>query len=516
MTNNILRFWQRGSKDPLEPLFDTAPILLQSTDGEGKIDNVSQYWSSKLGYDREEMIGKDATDFLTEDHRQMAIEVLQPEFSKTGRLTDVECDYLHKSGAVLPVRLSTVAQYSPDGRLERSLAIIFDASGASSAHEQSHHRQRLEAIGQLVSGVAHDFNNLLYIVRGTLELLLCASTQDERTRLIATALQSVDLGTTVTQKLLTYARKSDLSPTRTDLNAVIAEIDPLIRRLMPSAIRIVTAYEQNLWPVMIDRHRLDTALLNILTNARDAMPEGGRVTIETCNATIDRDYIASRTEDVPPGPYVMLAITDTGTGIEPGVLGRIFEPYFTTKPPHRGAGLGLAMVYGFVKQSGGLVRVYSEPGVGTSIKLYFPAGDVAEQEDESGAANSILPPATKRTQILVVEDDPNIRGLVTSQLIAEGLETESAGSGDRALAMIRSGLRPKVMITDIVMPGKIQGPELARQVAEIIPGIRIAFVSGYPREATLQVGDLEKDVVQLVKPLSRAALLQAVKRLLQS
>ena len=174
MTNNILRFWQRGSKDPLEPLFDTAPILLQSTDGEGKIDNVSQYWSSKLGYDREEMIGKDATDFLTEDHRQMAIEVLQPEFSKTGRLTDVECDYLHKSGAVLPVRLSTVAQYSPDGRLERSLAIIFDASGASSAHEQSHHRQRLEAIGQLVSGVAHDFNNLLYIVRGTLELLLCA------------------------------------------------------------------------------------------------------------------------------------------------------------------------------------------------------------------------------------------------------------------------------------------------------------------------------------------------------
>jgi len=510
MANSILRFWQSlDSDDPFEPFFVAAPILMHSIDDKGVLMRVSRFWADKLGYEPEDMIGRRSTEFLTPESQIYATEVVLPEFFRTGSISNVSYDFVRKNGAPLPVLMSAIAEYDAEGTYKRSLAIMFDNSEAQRVAHELQQKSRMDAIGQLVGGVAHDFNNLLAVVQGNLEFLEAAPDDPDRAEFIASALNATRRGGALTQQLLSYGRKSTLAPIVLDLNEVVGTSDRLVRRLFPANITFETVTGGGLWKAEIDPALLETAILNILNNARDAMPNGGRITIETRNVRIDDDYVATRAEEIEPGRYVMLAISDTGTGIAQDVLNRIFEPFFTTKGVVAGSGLGLSMVYGFVRQSKGAIRAYSEIDVGTTFKLYFPAlaGAVEAEAPQMGPTRR---QPEDGTLVLLVEDEDEVRRVIARQLLDEGLRVVQCTKGDAALRELESGLRPNLLLTDIVMPGSLQGPELAQKARQMIPDLRALFISGYPTEAAIHGNGLRETDRHLIKPVSRAVLMRAV------
>jgi PAS domain S-box-containing protein len=515
MANNILEFWKSSPDDPFNVLFAAAPIMMHSIDSEGKLLQVSAFWAKTLGYSQKEMIGQTSTRFLTPISREYAEQTVFPEFHEKGYVHNVEYDFVRKDGTQIPVLMSAVAQYGSDGTFHRSLAILFDNTETKKAQALLGQNQRMEAIGRLVGGVAHDFNNLLSVIQGKLEFLQDDMDSPNRDEIIHDAFGAIRRGASLTQQLLSFGRRAHLQPKKTDMNRVIRDMDGMLRRLMPARIEFESVAAGGLWDTRVDRHQLDTALLNIANNARDAMPETGKITIETSNVRITEEYVASRQEDIEPGRYVMLAVSDTGTGMPENVAEQIFEPFYTTKPIGKGSGLGLSMVYGFVKQSGGAVRVHSEVGFGTTIKLYFPAvgpeNNAPEQiltDDEDDGGPHLL------AEILVVEDDDEVRKIMASQLRSNGFKVAEASNGDIAHALISTGYKPRVLVTDVVMPGSLQGPKLAKMARQVIDDLQVIFVSGYPNEASISNEDVHVNDVQLVKPVNRATLLRKVKKML--
>ena len=381
------------------------------------------------------------------------------------------------------------------------------------SREMFHHAQKLEAVGRLVGGVAHDFNNILAVTLGNLELLEEDMDAPERDACVADALSAARRGRDLTRSLLSFARKAPLDPRPIDLNAAIREVDRLLRRVLPDSIKLETAMLGGLWTARVDRASLETALLNLVVNARDAMPEGGTITIETANVRLDADYMRSRRETLPPGRHVMVAVTDTGAGIDPAIRSRVIEPFFTTKARGEGSGLGLSMVDGFVRQSGGALQIYSEPGEGAAVKLYFPAVDAAP------AADAPPPPApgageTPAARILLVEDEPEVRAAAAARLRRAGHAVTEAETGDAAAALFAEAGPFDLLLTDIVMPGALQGPHLARELRETAPDLPVVFMSGYPEEAAVNGNGLRPEDVKLMKPVDGARLLEAVARAL--
>ncbi|WP_298917992.1 ATP-binding protein [uncultured Roseobacter sp.] len=516
MTNNILQFWQNAGDDPFEPLFEAAPILMHSIDDKGILLKVSRFWSSKLGYKTEEMVGRPSTDFLTEKSRKYALQTVLPEFYRKGSMANVEYVFVRKDGSPLPVLLSAIAEYDAEGNFERSLAVMFDNTEAKRAQAELVQSQRTDAIGRLVGGVAHDFNNLLTVVQGNLEFIKLDFDSEEREIFLTDAMNAVERGAALTQQLLTYGRKANLNPKLTNINRAIREMDSMLRRVLPSTTSIETVVAAGLWLVEIDRHLLDTAIINIVNNAQYSMPENGAtLTVETCNVRISDEYISARHEDIQPGRYVMLAISDNGSGMTRDVAEQVFEPFFTTKPVGKGSGLGLSMVFGFIKQSSGAIRIYSEPGHGTTVKMYFPAvgapdtppADKPEYFDFEDDGNDI--------KILVVEDEPDVRKVLVRQLRGMGLRISQAESGDDAFKMIENGHRPDILLTDIVMPGTLQGPALAAEARAVIDGLRVIYVSGYPNEAAIHGNGVNQNDVQLVKPVDTKTLTNAVGKMIK-
>ena len=486
---------------------------MHSIDSQGKLLKVSRFWAAKLGYDLEEMIGRASTDFLTEDSRIKAKQKILPEFFRTGALHNVEYDFVRKDGELLTVLMSAIAQYDNDGAFERSLAVMFDNTETRKIREQVRHNQRMEAVGQLVGGVAHDFNNLLTVVQGNLEFLRDDPDHPDRDSFLSDALRASRRGASLTHQLLSYGRRQTLKPKVEDLSRIVLDLDGMVRRLLPDNIQMDVVAGGGLWPVMIDRHQLDTALINLLNNARDAMKDGGKLTIETCNVRLSEEYVQSREETIRPGRYVMLAITDTGSGISRDDIRHVFEPYFTTKPPGVGSGLGLAMVFGFVKQSEGAIRVYSEFGYGTTFRLYFPADAGAHEEASAPPPEAIETAQT--AEVLLVEDEDEVRRVLLKQLTQAGLRVTAAGSGDDAFGLLTAGVVPQVMITDVVMPGSLQGPELAERARGLIPDLQVIFVSGYPQEAAIHGNGIGANDLQLVKPVDRDRLVRTVNRFME-
>ena len=515
MTNNLLNYLKTAPDDPFEPMMENAPIMMHSIDQEGRILQVSRFWASKLGYTPEEMVGRQSSDFLTDASRKKAIEDILPQFYKTGSVYNVEYDFVRKDGTEIPVLLSASASLDENGKFVRSLAIIFDNSAAKRSAAALIQSQRTDAIGQLVGGVAHDFNNLLTVIQGNLEFLRSDPDSSERMSFIDDALRATSRGASLTQQLLAYGRRSHLMPKQIDLNRAVREMDSMMRRVIPASISIQTVEGGGLWTVNVDRHQLDTAILNIVNNACDAMPNsGGKLTIETCNVRISEAYVTERYEDIVPGRYVMLAISDNGHGMGKTIMGKVFEPFYTTKAVGKGSGLGLSMVFGFLKQSKGSVRIYSEVGVGTTFKLYFPAVSGSDQPSALDQIQEEITGYVKSAKILVVEDEPDVRNVIVRQLSELGLGVAQAASGDEAFAMLAEGYRPEVMLTDIVMPGALQGPELAREARKMIDGIKVIFISGYPKEATIHGNGVSADDIQFVKPVSKNTLLKGVTELL--
>lgn len=408
--------------------------------------------------------------------------------------------------------MSAVAQYDKDGTYVRSLAILFDNSEAKRVAAELEQKQRMDAIGGLVGGVAHDFNNLLAVVQGNLEFLKYDPDDADRAEFIDSALEAAERGGALTQQLLTYGRKARLEPVLMDMNDAVTRADRLVRRLFPANVKMETVTGGGLWKANIDSALLETALLNILNNARDAMPDGGRITMETRNIRIDDDYIEVRKEELVPGRYVMLAVSDTGEGMDKENLTKIFEPFFSTKPVGKGTGLGMSMVFGFMRQSKGTVRAYSEPGVGTTFKLYFPAAEGNRETEPSDKLVARVGVAGKT--VLLVEDEEKVRRVLVRQLQSENLKVISASSGDRAFQELHTGLNPDLLLTDIVMPGTLQGPELAERARQLLPKLRVLFISGYPTEAAIHGNGVKPHDRHLIKPVSEKELIRNVLELL--
>jgi len=384
------------------------------------------------------------------------------------------------------------------GTVVRMIGSIVDVTEKVRLEAQLRQAQRLDAIGKLTGGIAHDFNNLLTVILGNAETL--SHRLENQPKLYALAdmtRTAAERGAALTGRLLSFARRQPLDPKPTDVNRQIAEMDPLLRRTLGEHIEIETVRGGGLWNALIDAAQLESAILNLCINARDAMPQGGRLTIETANVHLDGDYSALHPE-VAEGHYVMVAVSDTGTGMTPDVMARAFEPFFSTKDVGKGSGLGLSMVYGFAKQSRGHVKIYSEPGEGTSVKLYLPRAIVEELPGAERLDKSALPRGHER--ILLVEDDDLVRLHVTHQLEGLGYNVHSVHNGVEAHALLKTRGDFDLLFTDVVMPGGLNGRQLADAVAKLHPALPVLFTSGYTENAIVHHGRLDPGVNLLNKP----------------
>ncbi len=400
-----------------------------------------------------------------------------------------------------------------DGTPERMVGSILDISDQKQLEEQFRHAQRMEAIGRLAGGVAHDFNNLLTVIRGTTDLILADLGEDARIRTdLRDIAAAADRATALTRDLLAFSRRQVLQPRIIDVNEVAAGIQSMLRRLLPETIELRMRLSQPIGRVRADSGQLEQVIMNLAVNAKDAMPAGGVLTIESADVVLDAAYALSH-RDVTPGPHVMLVVSDTGHGMPPEVRERLFEPFFTTKSVGKGTGLGLATVYGIVKQSGGHIWVYSEEGRGTTFKVYLPAVDDHESAAERVVV-ATLPDARGGETILAVEDDPTVRSVTCRILRQRGYNVLEADSGPSAVKIAERFLgRIDMLVTDVVMPG-MNGREVYEKVRQKHPDVLVVFTSGYTDDAVLQLGIVEQAMPYLQKPFSPAALSRLVREVL--
>ena len=389
-----------------------------------------------------------------------------------------------------------------EGNITGAALIYHDITASRDTEHQLQQAQKLDAIGKLTGGVAHDFNNMLTIITGTTETLV--DSLRDRPQLAKTA-ELIDGAAErcreLIQHLLAFARRQPLEPRIIDVNDTVSDIAKLLRPTLGEQIEINSALAPDVARLHIDPSQLSNSLLNMAINARDAMPDGGKLLFETSNVVLDEAYAATNL-DIAPGRYVLIAVSDTGTGMSQAVQDKVFDPFFTTKEVGKGTGLGMSMVYGFVKQSGGHIKIYSEQGHGTTIKLYLPParGQVA--------AEAPPPPPTPRGSetILVVEDDPLVRNYVTAQLTSLGYKTIAVADGRAALALVDSGEKFDLLFTDVIMPGGMNGRQLADEVAKRRPGMKVLYTSGYTENAIVHHGRLDEGVLLLAKPYRKAQL----------
>jgi PAS domain S-box-containing protein len=358
--------------------------------------------------------------------------------------------------------------------------------------------QKMDALGQLTGGVAHDFNNLLTVILGAVDALdeQLAAGPDSMRPHVAMIRQAGERAAALTHRLLSFARKQPLDPRQTQINELLADFEPLLRRTLGEHIDIEFVRGSGLWKALVDPNELQNAILNLAINARDAMPGGGRLTIETANMSVTRDY--ADIHGIQPGQYVLVAVSDTGPGMPPEVVARAFDPFFTTKPAGQGSGLGLSMVYGFARQSGGHVKIYSEPGHGTTVKLYLPRADAATEADYRRVERAALAPGHEH--VLLVEDDDLVRLVAVASLEKLGYRATVCSNGHEAIEQLRHGPHFDLLLTDVVLAGGLSGKEVAAVAAQLRPGLKVLYMSGYTENAIVHHGRLDRGVHLLSKP----------------
>ncbi|HSU06074.1 MAG TPA: CHASE sensor domain-containing protein [Acetobacteraceae bacterium] len=370
--------------------------------------------------------------------------------------------------------------------------------------------QKMEAIGQLTGGVAHDFNNLLQVILGNLERLQRRFRDSDlgadASRLIASAARGAERAAILTQRLLAFSRRQPLAPKPLEINKLVAGLSDLIGRTLGESVQLQTVLAGGLWRALADANQLESALLNLAVNARDAMPSGGKLTIETANAHLDEAYARTESDEVKAGQYVLIQVTDTGTGMGPDVLAKVFEPFFTTKDIGQGTGLGLSQVYGFAKQSGGHVKIYSEVGVGTTVKLYLPRATVIDSPLRDHSDDGQVPGGNSREMILVVEDQDDVRAFTSETLRDLGYSVSEAADGPAALHTLEHESRIRLLFTDIGLPGGINGRQLADQARRRYPELLVLFTTGYARNAIVHHGRLDPGVELIGKPFTQTEL----------
>ncbi|AWN41841.1 hybrid sensor histidine kinase/response regulator [Methylobacterium durans] len=408
---------------------------------------------------------------------------------------------------------------------EAADALTAEATERRRAEEQLRQAQKMEAVGRLTGGVAHDFNNLLTVVIGNLEMAQRrgADADARLLRGIDNAMEGARRAATLTHRLLAFSRQSPLNPETVDANRLVAGMSDLFRRTLGEQVAVETVLAGGLWLTQADANQMESAILNLAVNARDAMPEGGKLTIETGNAFLDEAYSAHH-DELRPGQYVMVAVCDTGTGMPPEVTSRVFEPFFTTKPPGKGSGLGLAQVYGFMRQTGGHVAIYSEVGQGTAIKLYFPRlargsaeplGDLRSPMETPTLIPGVLERAPQPgLTVLAVEDDPMVRAFTVAALEEAGYRVLQAAEGPQALRLIETEPEIALLFTDVVLTGPLDGRKVADEALCRRPGLKVLFTTGYTRNAIIHHGRLDEGVDLIVKPFTAASLGRKVRAVL--
>ena len=390
------------------------------------------------------------------------------------------------------------------------------ARALADAEDALRQAQKMETLGQLTGGVAHDFNNLLQIVTGNLELLQRDLPEDQaRLRRAAdNAMAGAERAALLTQRLLAFSRRQPLAPERIDPNRLVSGMSDLLNRTLGETIEVETIQSARIWPVEIDVNQMENALLSLAVNARDAMPDGGKLTIEVANTHIDEAYAAQEAE-VSPGQYVLISVSDTGQGMDEDVLSHAIEPFFTTKEVGRGTGLGLSMVYGFIKQSGGHIRVYSERGHGTTVKMYLPRFYGPLPDNDTGTVSRATPVCGGDETVLVCEDDDKVRAYTVDVLKELGYRVMEADNGAAALQTLETASEPiDLLFTDVILPGGMTGADIAQQARAQQPGLRILFATGYARNAIIHHGRLDPGVELLTKPFTYAELAAKVRDML--
>jgi len=497
-TEDRNRLWQLSSDLMLIAGFD------------GSIQAVNPAWTRILGWSEDELIRLPLFALIHPDDLDHTIAGASG-IAAGQAYARFENRYRHKDGSYRDIVWNAgpgegqIIAVGRDATEEKAAAAALVATEA-----QLRQAQKMEAVGQLTGGLAHDFNNLLTGVMGNLELLqmrLARGKLDDAERFIVAAQGAGRRAAALTQRLLAFSRRQTLDPRPTDVNKLILGMEDLLRRTVGPSTDIETVGAAGLWTAMIDATQLESAILNLCINARDAMPNGGRITVETANKWLDER--AARERDLPPGQYLSICVSDTGTGMSAATIERAFEPFFTTKPIGQGTGLGLSMIYGFARQSHGQVRIYSEIDQGTTICIYLPrySGDALLPEEEEAIANAA---AAAGETILVVDDEATIRHLIDEVLDEQGYTVIGAADGAAGIKVLQSGSKIELLITDVGLPNGMNGRQVADAARALRPGLKVLFITGYAENAAVGNGHLEPGMELLTKPFTIQALTSKV------
>jgi PAS domain S-box-containing protein len=490
-------------------IFETSQDLIVVTDTAGRFVQVSPSSMTILGYRPDEMIGHIAVEFIHPDDLDSTRQEMRA--ARHGRqMRNFETRYLHKDGQA--VTLTWMGTWSEPVR--RHFFVGRDLTEKRAAEAQFRQAQKMEAVGQLTGGIAHDFNNILTVITGTIGILADAVTGDPQLVAIAKMIdEAAERGANLTKHLLAFARRQPLQPREIDVNTLILETVKLLRPTLGEHIQIDPLLAEDAATALVDPSQLTTAILNLALNARDAMPMGGKLALETNNVYLDEGYAAMHSE-VTVGNYVMVAVSDTGSGIPAANLDKVFDPFFTTKEVGKGTGLGLSMVFGFVKQSNGHIKIYSEEGHGTSVKLYLPRATGLHVT----AVESLAPSGIEggNEVVLVVEDDALVRRYVITQIESLGYTTLEASNAAEAMIIINTAATIDLLFTDVIMPGSMNGRQLVGEALKRRPALKTLFTSGYTENAIVHHGRLDSGVLLLAKPYRKSDLARMFRQALGS
>ena len=501
----------------LKAVFDTAVDGIILIDRRGTVLMLNPACERLFGYDAAELIGRDVKLLMPEPYRSEHDTYLQ-NYHKTGEAKIIgigrEVVGRRKDGSTFPMDLS-VGEVKDEGGQSTFVGIIHDLSERKRTEEQLVQAQKMETVGQLSGGLAHDFNNLLTVIVGNADTLSEALKARPDLRELAQMIASAgERGAELTNRLLAFSRRQVLQPVAFDPNTLVESMARLIRRTLREDIEVKTALKPGLPHSFADRAQLESAVLNLAINAQDAMPGGGYLTISTALAELDADYLADHPE-VRADTYVVIAVTDNGQGMSPEVRDRAFEPFFTTKEVGKGSGLGLSMVYGFVKQSNGHVSIYSEIGLGTTIRLYLPM-DPAARAVANTTPTVAQMPEQGRERVLIVEDDPHVRTYAISCLQSLGYRVTPAENGREAEGLLAQGLAVDLVFSDVVMPGGMSGWDLAQRARELSPGVKVLLTSGHPLETLPTLSRAVAAETILNKPYRKAELARRIRAVLDA
>lgn len=516
---------RRAAEEELRRSEERFRLLVQSVtdyaiymlDPDGRVTSWNAGAERFKGYEAEEIIGEHFSRFYSEEDRAAGIPRIALETAEREGQFEAEGWRMRKDGSRFWASVIIDSIRNEDGVLLGFAKVTRDLTEKRATEEQLRQSQKMEAVGQLTGGLAHDFNNLLTGISGSLEMMqirLAQGRTADLERYFLAAQGAVKRASALTHRLLAFSRRQTLDPKPTSANRLIFGLEELVRRTVGPAVAVEVVGASGLWPILVDPNQLENALLNLCINARDAMPDGGHLTIETANKWLDER--AARQQDLPVGQYVSMCVTDTGTGMTPEVIVKAFDPFFTTKPLGEGTGLGLSMIYGFARQSGGQVRIYSEVGQGTTMCLYLPRHDEDVAPEEDPELHGLADPAGDGEVVLVIDDEPTIRMLLAEVLTEAGYAVIEAQDGPAGMRILESNARIDLLITDVGLPGGMNGRQVADAARVSRPELKILFITGYAENAVIGGGRLGKGMFVATKPFQMDALATRIRDIITS